>query len=321
MTDRFHALKRFATGAPAVVVFSLAIVGSAANPSLAKDPPMRISFPSGMNGQIVVVMDKAEIAKKNGLDPTFTSFQYGPPMMEALAAGSIDAVVTSLMPITSYSSRLPGDVKVVAMLGHSSHSLMVGRESRAKVPSDLVGLKLGVSFGSDSHLDTLVWLKDVGLDTKVELVNVSPAELPTALANQSVDAIVIRQPQVLRLQEQSGAKILHTWPFRFLSIVKAKYIAEQPKAVGQYLKSLRESLLFIAQNQQQAATWFGAHLRIDPKVVMTVSKEDANYSAKSLSDIDVSVTPAARTLVSKWAADAHAYKMIRRPVDLNTLFH
>jgi len=320
MSDRLQTVKRLAAGAQGIATLSLLIIGSSTSAALAKDPPMRIPFPSGMNGQIVVVMDKAEIAKKNGIDPTFTSFQYGPPMMEALAAGSIDAVVTSLMPVTSYASRLPGDVKVVAMLGHSSHSLMVGRDSRAKAVPELAGLKLGVSFGSDSHLDTLVWLKDLGLDTKVELVNVSPAELPTALANQSVDAIVIRQPQVLRLQEQSGARILHTWPFRFLSIVKAKYIAEQPKAVAQYLKSLRESLLFIAQNQQQAATWFGAHLRIDPKVVMTVSKEDANYSAKSLADIDVSVTPAARALVSKWTVDAHAYKMIRRPVDLNTLF-
>ena len=51
-----------------------------------------------MNGQIVVAMDKAGIAQKDGLDAEFTSFQYGPPMMEGLAAGSIDAVVTSLMP-------------------------------------------------------------------------------------------------------------------------------------------------------------------------------------------------------------------------------
>jgi ABC-type nitrate/sulfonate/bicarbonate transport system substrate-binding protein len=198
---------------------------------------------------------------------------------------------------------------------------MVGKDSPAKTPAGLAGRKLGVSFGSDSHLDTLLWVKDQKLDGNLELINVAPSELATALANKSVDAIVIRQPQVLRLQEQSGARILHTWPFRFVSIVKTKFIADHPKALNQYLTSLRESLLFIARNQQQAATWFGAHLRIDPKVVMTVSREDANYSAKSIADIDVSVTPAARALVGKWTADALAYKMIRRPVDLSGLFH
>jgi ABC-type nitrate/sulfonate/bicarbonate transport system substrate-binding protein len=297
------------------------LVASAAAPATANDPAIRISFPSGMNGQIVVTMEMAGIAKKNGLNPTFTSFQYGPPMMEALAAGSIDAVVTSLMPVTSYASRLPGDVKIVAMLGHSSHSLMVGKDSPIKAAADFAGRKLGVSFGSDSHLDTLLWVADQKLDGKVELINVAPPELATALANQSVDGIVIRQPQVLRLQEQAGARILHTWPFRFVSIVKTKFIADQPKALNQYLTSLRESLLFVAQNHQQAATWFGSHLRVDPKVVMAVSKEDANYSANSIADIDISVTQGARALVGKWAADALAHRMIRRPVDVSNLFH
>lgn len=312
------SVKRSRSGELAALALLMTFTGTV--PAAASDPPIRISFPSGMNGQIVVAMEKAGIAKKNGLNPTFTSFQYGPPMMEALAAGSIDAVVTSLMPVTSYASRVPGDVKIVAMLGHSSHSLMVGKDSPIKAPANFAGRKLGVSFGSDSHLDTLLWVRDAKLDGKVELINVAPPELATALANKSVDGIVIRQPQVLRLQEQSGARILHTWPFRFVSIVKTKFIADQPKALNQYLTSLRESLLFVARNQQQAAAWFGAHLRIDPKVVMAVSREDANYSAKSVADIDVSVTPAARALVGKWAADALAYKMIRRPVDMSTLF-
>jgi len=302
-------------------VAALALWVSSAGAVAADGNPIRISFPSGMNGQIVVTMENAGIAKRNGLNPTFTSFQYGPPMMEALAAGSIDAVVTSLMPVTSYASRIPGDVKIVAVLGNSSHSLMVDKDSPVKASADFGGRKIGVSFGSDSHLDTLLWVKDEKLDGKVELINVAPPELATALANKSVDGIVIRQPQVLRLQEQSGARILHTWPFRFVSIIKTKYIADQPQALDRYLTSLRESLLFVAQNQQQAATWFGAHLRVDPKVVMAVSREDANYAATSISDIDISVTPAARSLIGKWAADSLSHKMIRRAVDLSTLFH
>ena len=86
----------------------------------AADAVMRIAFPSGMNGQIVVAMDKAGIAGESGFKAEFDSFQYGPPMMEALAAGSIDAVVTSLMPVTAYAAKIPGDVKIVAMVGQSS---------------------------------------------------------------------------------------------------------------------------------------------------------------------------------------------------------
>ncbi len=303
-----------------VLLKAMLAIGGLMTPAAADVSPIRIAFPSGMNGQIVVTMEEAGIAEKNGLKATFTAFQYGPPMMEALASGSIDAVVTSLMPVISYAAKFPGDVKIVAMLGNSSHSLMVGKDSPAKAAADLAGKKLGVSFGSDSHLDTLVWLRDTGLAGKIELINVSPAELATTLSNNSVDAIVIRQPQVLRLQELSGARILHTWPFRFVSIMKSKFIEEQPEVYRKYLKSLHEALFYISQNQAQAAEWFGAHLRIDPKLVQAASRDDPNYTATLLSDIDISISEDVRKLVSTWAEDAYQYKMIKSKVDLTTLF-
>lgn len=304
----------------AVVVLSLA-AAICGMPTIAgaADPEMRIAFPSGMNGQIVVTMEKAGIAEQSGIRARFESFQYGPPMMEALAAGSIDAVVTSLMPVTSYASKIPGDIRIVAMVGQSSHSLMVNKDSGIGTPEALAGKKMGVSFGSDSHLDTLVWLKTAGLADKVLLVNIAPAELATALANKSVDAIVIRQPQVLRLQQQSSAKILHTWPFRFVAIVKSKFIAERPQEVEKFVAGLRKAILFIAQNKQQAATWFAEYLRTDPAVIQAVSKDDPFYAVTDISQIDISVSPGSRALIEKWAADAFEYKMIKRKLDLETL--
>jgi ABC-type nitrate/sulfonate/bicarbonate transport system substrate-binding protein len=284
------------------------------------DDAIRVAYPSGMNGQLVVTMDKAGIAKKNGLNATFTAFQYGPPMMEALASGSLDAVVTSLMPVTSYASKLPGDAQIVAMLGHSSHSLMVDKASSINAPADLAGKKLGVSFGSDSHLDTLAWLDETSLKDKVNLVNVAPSDLATSLENRTVDAIVIRQPQVLKLEQLSGARIIKTWPFRFVSIVKTKFIEEQPEAYNKYLKSLHDSLFYVSQNQKQSADWFGEALRIDPAIVLKVSSEDPNYSANQPSDIDISITDNAKGLLNKWADDAFKYQMIRKAIDKSKFF-
>ena len=312
----FEALPTHHLRSLAVALAALVLLPGAA---AADDGPMRIAFPSGMNGQLVVTMDKAGIAQKNGLKAEVNSFQYGPPMMEALASGSIDAVVTSLMPVTSYASKLPGDVKIVAMLGHSSHSLMVAKESPAKSAPDLTGGKVGISFGSDSHLDMLVWLKELGLTDKITLVNVGPAELATALANRSVDAIVIRQPQVLRLQ-QLDARVLHTWPFRFVSIVKSNFIAARPAAFGKYLDTLHDALFYVAQNHEQTAAWFGEYLRVDPTIIAAVSAEDPNYTAAKLDDIDISVTEPARAMVQKWVDDAYAEKMIRNKVDTGALF-
>jgi ABC-type nitrate/sulfonate/bicarbonate transport system substrate-binding protein len=304
-------------GLSAVAVCAIAGAGAAA---AMDDAPIRIAFPSGMNGQIVIAMEKAGIAEKVGLKAEYTSFQYGPPMMEALASGAIDAVVTSLMPVTSYAAKVPGDIKIVAMVGQSSHSLMVGKDSGVSTPESLAGKTVGVSFGSDSHLDTQIWLKAQGLAGKVSLVNIAPAELASSLASNSVDAIVIRQPQVLRLQTETGARILHSWPFRFVSIVKSKFIDDHPRQFAEYIEALREAIVFVAQNHSQSAKWFGDYLRTAPSIIEQVSRDDPLYEVRELDKIDIAVKPRDRDLIAQWSADAYAQGMIRKKVDLTTLF-
>jgi sulfonate transport system substrate-binding protein len=290
-----------------------------AHPASADDVPIRIAFPSGMNAQVVIAMQKAAIAEKAGLKPEYTAFQYGPPMMEALASGALDAVVTSLMPVTSYAAKVPGDVKIVAMVGQSSHSLLVAKDSAISTAGALAGKTIGVSYSSDSHLDLLIWLKEQNLSGKVSLANVEPAELAASLASKSVDAIVIRQPQVLRLQEQTGAKSLHTWPFRFVSILRTKFIADHPNKAAAYVAALREAVAYVAQNHDRSAKWFAEALRTDPSIIERVSGDDPFYNGDP-ARIDISVKPSDRALIAKWADDAFVQGMIKKKVDLDLLF-
>jgi ABC-type nitrate/sulfonate/bicarbonate transport system substrate-binding protein len=281
----------------------------------AADPAMRIAFPSGMNGQIVVTMEKAKIAEKNGLKAEFSSFQYGPPMMEALAAGSLDAIVTSILPVAAYAAKIPGDIKIVAIVNQGGHALMVAKDSPIATPAAFVGKKIGVSFGSDSHLDALIWLRENGLVGKATLINVPPGELTVALSNQSVDAIVIRQPQVLRLQQESGARILKSWPLQYIAVVKAKFMDQNPKQFQEYLASLRETAFFMAQNPDVSAKWFGEYLRMDPAVILQLAKDDPHTSAGTPAQIDLSVKPSDRAMIENRLAEAYAEKIIKEKVD------
>lgn len=288
-------------------------------PAPAADNAIRIAFPSGMNGQIVVTMEKAGIAEKNGLRAEFSSFQYGPPMMEALAAGSVDAIVTSMLPVAAYAAKMPGDIKIVAMVNQGGHALMVAKDSPVNAPASMVGKKIGVSFNSDSHLDTLIWLRESNLAGKVALINVPPGELTVALSNQSVDAIVIRQPQVLRLQQESGARILKAWPLKYLSVVKTRFITQKPKQYQQYLASLRDTALFMAQNPEQSAKWFGEYLRMDPAIITQIAKEDPHPFGTQPGQIDLSVKPSDRSMIENRLAEAFAEKMIKERVDPSSL--
>jgi ABC-type nitrate/sulfonate/bicarbonate transport system substrate-binding protein len=270
-----------------------------------------------MNGQVPVVLEKAGIAAKHQLAAEFTGFQYGPPMMEGLASGQLDAVVTSFLPPLTLSAKAPGSVKFVATLGQSSHSLLVPKDSAAKTITDLKSKKIGVSFGSESHLDLVLSLKDAGLDEKadVELVNLQPNELPAALEKGLVDAALIRQPQTLRLEESLGAKRIQTWPFRFTSIVRSEYLASNPQAVKNYVEALKDAVLYIATNSDQAATWFAEAQRLDPSVVKKLSTENPLYAAKSRDDIKIEVDDAFKKLLAERLEAATKYGLVKAKVE------
>jgi ABC-type nitrate/sulfonate/bicarbonate transport system substrate-binding protein len=279
---------------------------------------IRIAYPTGMNGQIPVVMERAGLAKKHGLDAEFVFFQYGPPMMEALASGDVDAVVTSLMPVTTFLSRQPDAALVVASLGSSSYSLMVPKDSAAKSVDELKGKRIAVSFNSDSHLDLLRLLKERGIDPKKDatLLNVQPNELLLTLSEGFADAIVIRQPQVLKMEEQFGARVIHTWPFEFVSIMRTAYMAKNPDAVRRYREALRESIFYIATHKEQASVWFGEKLRIDPAVVRRVSTDDPNYrTVKTLKDVSIDLSPVVRRRLMDWFEASFEHGMVKVRID------
>jgi ABC-type nitrate/sulfonate/bicarbonate transport system substrate-binding protein len=301
----------------AVSLLAALFIVTAQSPTRAEDATIRIGYPSGMNGQVPVVLDKAGIAGKHHLAAKFTGFQYGPPMMEGLASGQLDAVVTSYLPPFTLSSKIPNSVKFVATLGHSTYSLLVRKDSAAKTLEDLKGRKIATSFNSELHLDLLISLKEKGIDPKtdVELVNLQPNELPSALEKGLVEAAVIRQPQALRLEESVGARAIQTWPFRFTSVVRADYLKTNPEAVKNYVAALKEAVLFIANNPDQASTWFAEALRIDPSVVKKLAAENPLYSAKDLDSVKIEVDDAFKKLVSDRLAAATEYGFVKSKVD------
>lgn len=298
-------------------VFSVLAYGAAH----AEDMKIRIGYPSGMNGQVPVVLEKAGIAPKHQLAAEFTGFQYGPPMMEGLVSGQLDAVVTSFLPPLTLSAKAPGSIKFVATLGQSSHSLLVPKDSPAKTLSDLKGKKIGVSVGSESHLDLILALKDAKLDPKtdVELVNLQPNELPAALEKGLVDSALIRQPQVLRLEESLGAKKIQTWPFRFTSIVRTEYLNSNPDAVKRYVEALKDAVLYIATNPDQSATWFAESQRLNPEVVKKLASENPLYSATKREDIKIEIDEAFKKLLAERSQAAVDNGLVKAKIDPATL--
>ena len=301
-----------------LVLFVLPVLWSLS--AQAEPEKLRVGYAAGMNGQIVTAVDKADLAKQHNLNVEYVFFQNGPPMMEAFAAGQLDIAINSLMPLTTYASRLPGSAIVVSNLGSSTYALLVNANSPAKDITDLKGKKIAVSFGTDSHLDLLISLTQAGIDptSGVELLNVQPPELPVALEKGAADAIVIRQPLVLKLQQSAGAKVLKSWPHRFLVMARAQVFQTRPQVVNQFLDSLGDAVSYIRANPDQAAAWFGEQLRVDASVVKQVAQE--NPILADPAHAALGIPQDLHDITANWVQSALKWGLIKTPVDVDLLF-
>lgn len=286
----------------ALLAIAIGVAGALAaqGPALADATKIRIGYPSGMNGQVPVVLQKAGLAGKHDLDAEFTGFQFGPPLMEGLASGQLDAVVTSFIPPFNLAVKSPGAIKFVASLGQSSHSLLVPKDSPATTIEDLKGKKIGLSVNTESHLDLLLLFKEKGIDKGAyEFVNLQPNELPGAFETGQVDAVLIRQPQTQRLETKLGAKRVHTWPFYFTALVRSEYLASHPEAVAGFIEALKDAVYYIATNPDESATWFAEAQRLDPAVVKSLAGENPLYGVKSRDEIHIAVDDAFKKLLAE----------------------
>lgn len=231
--------------------------------------PLRIAYPSGINGQLAKVIEKGGFAEKRGFDPTFTFFQYGPPMIEALAAGEIDLLFTSFNPTASFLAKKPGSLVIIADAGVAKHAVVVPQDSPVKTLADLKGKSIAVSYNSDLHVDVLRAIKALKLDPAKDfnLVNVQPQELVQAYDQKLTDAVDIRIPPLLVLQQKKSARVVQEWPWQVLVVVREEYLKENKVSPDALREVLKDGFHFIANNPDQAAAWWAEHLRLDPKIV------------------------------------------------------
>lgn len=144
---------------------------------------------------------------------SFARFSYGPPLIEALAAGKIDiGSVGDVPPITGAATEF--GFKIVAIQraftqGESGEDIIVKANSGIKTLADLKGKTIAVPQGSSAHGLALLALNSVGLKpSDVKLVYLDPAAGAQAFASGQVDAWSIWNPQATLAVRNSGGRVL-----------------------------------------------------------------------------------------------------------------
>lgn len=157
-------------------------------------------------GTFSILKASGELAKEfrpKGVKVEWIEFPAGPPLLEALNAGSIDLGHTGdSPPLFAQAADIPFVYFAASSSSPESSAILVKRESRIRRPSDLRGRRVGFAKGTSAHTMVLRYLEKNGLS----LSDITPVYLPLAdgreaLETGSIDAWSIWDPYLAAAEE------------------------------------------------------------------------------------------------------------------------
>ena len=139
----------------------------------------------------------------------FSTFQFGPPLVEAAGADKIDlAWVGSTPPI--FGAAAGSDFKIIAAVKErddQENTILVPKASDIRTVADLKGKRVAVPKGSSAHGLLLNALRRNGLKgSDIKPVFLAPADGLAAFSAGRVDAWTVWDPFTIQAKEQLGAR-------------------------------------------------------------------------------------------------------------------
>jgi sulfonate transport system substrate-binding protein len=198
----------------------------------------------------------------------WSDFTSGPPMLEAMASGSVDVGGVGDAPPVFAAAGGEGVVIVGARTVPTGDqdAVVVPKGSPITSIQQLKGKKIAYGSGSSGNYDLLTVLTAAGLTTKdVSMVNLQPADALAAFTSGSVDAWAIWPPYVQQVVAQDGAKVLARGPqygSPYSYEVASKSAVANPQkaaAIQAYLTTLDKAYVWAEKNPDAwGAAWASA---------------------------------------------------------------
>lgn len=206
----------------------------------------------------------------HGIAPVrWVEFPSGPPLIEAMRAGSVDIGAVGDTPV-AYAQASGSDIVYVAT--HSFPSaitggLIVPRQSPVRTAADLKGKRLAFTKGSASELSAVIALKKHGLTLKdVTPVYLAPGDAMTAFSNGSIDAWITWDPYRGLAEERHGAREVPIDRAGLAStvfyIARGAIVKERPEAITATLDALRDEAAWARANLDAVSKLSAAATRL-----------------------------------------------------------
>ena len=151
-----------------------------------------------------------DVFKPLGIEITWIDFQFGPPLLEAINAGSVDfGYVGDSPPI--FAQAAGARIRYVAAVKQdgNTQAIIVPHESPIRTLGDLRGKRIAFARGSSAHNLLVAALEKAGVAwNDITPAPLAPADATAAFVKGSVDAWSIWDPYLGLAELKESARVI-----------------------------------------------------------------------------------------------------------------
>jgi sulfonate transport system substrate-binding protein len=265
------------------------------------------------NGVLVIARQQGSLERKlapRGVDVKWSEFPSGPPMLEAMNAGSIDIGQVGDTPPVFAQAAGAAILYVAGQPSTNGHGILVKRDSPIRTLADLKGRRVGFTQGSAAHNLTLMVLEKANL-TYADIAPryLSPPDGAAAFARDSVDAWAIWDPYFAIGQAHGGRVLVHASEIgktNSFYIGNRDFVAGDPRLLRDVLDTLAETSKWVEANRHEVAKTLAEVTGVDLDVQTIV----ANRSSFSVGKLTEEIIATQQAVADRF----HRLSLIPRPI-------
>jgi sulfonate transport system substrate-binding protein len=255
--------------------------------------PKEIRIGYQKNGVLVIARQQAALEKHFApLDTaiTWVDFAAGPPLLEAMNAGSIDfGQVGDTPPIFAQAAS----ARVVYVAGQpitNGQGILVKPGSPIRSLADLKGKRIGFTKGSSAHNVVVMALEKAGLQYgEITPVYLSPPDGAAAFARDSIDVWAVWDPYFAIGETRGGGKILAN--ASELGKTNSFYLANRdfataaPRTVSALIEVLQQSAAWAETHRDDVGRLMAEVTGVDVEIQTIAARRSAFTIGKLTDDI------------------------------------
>ncbi|MGC6370456.1 aliphatic sulfonate ABC transporter substrate-binding protein [Pseudomonas sp. K2I15] len=265
-----------------------------AGPLLAAEPAtLRVGY---QKGSVSMVLAREHHLFEQGLAGTkveWVEFLGGPPLIEALNAGSIDiGNIGDIPPIFAQAAGI--DIRYIGVEPNDgrTEAILLPKDSTVQSVAELKGKRVALLKGSSAHNLFLKSLLRAGLQWKdVNVVYLSPSDGRAAFEQGKVDAWVVWDPYYSAAVVDGSAKVLGDGqglnPAGSFFIASGPFAKQHPQAIAAILKVFAQAQRLSLDQHDESVALMAKTLGLQPAVVESYFKHRSPTPSRPLNATDI----------------------------------